>query len=346
VKILITGSQGYVGSAFVGHARKALKGFLIDGIDLGLFQNLNHYVTESNDIYLNSIQFRDLREIQVKDLSRYNAIIHLAAISNDPIGEKFSKITNEINFQTTVELAKKAKTAEINKFIFASSASVYGFSENICFENSPTNPLSAYAKSKLVSEIELEKLSDKNFQVTALRFATAAGWSPRLRSDIALNDFVIQAVVKKEIKLNSLGESYRPFVSVKDMAKAIEFSLSGRRDILNEFEVFNVGSNDWNFKIIELAKIVSKNIANSKITIDRNSTNDTRSYKLNFDKYNSNADEYKVTEKIEDTILELGKNITRILKVGDKQFFDHVVRLQSIERLVRDEIIDEDLKIL
>jgi nucleoside-diphosphate-sugar epimerase len=346
VKILITGSQGYVGSAFVEHARKVLKGFLIDGIDLGLFQNLNHYVTESYDIYLNSIQFKDLREIQVKDLSGYDAIIHLAAISNDPIGEKFSKITNEINFQTTVELAKKAKTAEINKFIFASSASVYGFSENICFENSPTNPLSAYAKSKLVSEIELEKLSDKNFQVTALRFATAAGWSPRLRSDIALNDFVIQAVVKKEIKLNSLGESYRPFVSVKDMAKAIEFSLSGRRDILNAFEVFNVGSNDWNFKIIELAKIVSKSIANSKITIDHNSTNDTRSYNLNFDKYSSTAGEYKVTEKIENTILELEINITRILNVGDKQFFDHIVRLQSIERLVRDEIIDEDLKIL
>jgi hypothetical protein len=130
------------------------------------------------------------------------------------------------------------------------------------------------------------------------------------------------------------------------MAKAIEFSLSGRRDILNAFEVFNVGSNDWNFKIIELAKIVSKNIANSKITIDRNSTNDTRSYKLNFDKYNSNAGEYKVTEKIENTILELEKNITRILNVGDKQYFDHVVRLQSIERLVRDEIIDEDLNIL
>ena len=104
-------------------------------------------------------------------------------------------------------------------------------------------------------------------------------------------------------------------------------------------------NNNWNFKIIELAKIVSKNILNSKITIDRDSTTDARSYKLNFDKYNSHAGEYKVTEKIEDTILELEKNITRILKVGDKQFFDHIVRLQSIERLVRDEIIDENLKI-
>ncbi len=344
VRILITGSQGYVGSAFVKYAREFLAHHSIDGVDLGLFQNLNHYMTENNDIYLSSLQFKDLREVQTKGLSGYDAIVHLAAISNDPIGEKFTRITDEVNFQTTIELARKAKAAGVKKYIFASSASVYGFSENVCFENSPTNPLSAYAKSKLAAEIELQKLSDEYFQVTALRFATAAGWSPRIRSDIALNDFVIQAVVEKEIRLNSLGESYRPFVSVKDMARSIEFSLSKTRDTFNSFEVFNVGSNDWNFKIIELAGLVSRTIADTTVTINRNSSVDNRSYILNFDKYNSAAGEYKVAEKIEDTILELERNIRNVLRVGDKNFFSYVVRLESIDRLMRDGIIDENLK--
>lgn len=346
MKVLITGSQGYVGTVVVEFMHQSKISYEIHGLDLGLFQNLNHYYFDNSDIYLNSIQFKDVRDIETADLSNFNAIIHLAAISNDPIGEKFSKITEDINFTTTVELAKKAKAAGVYKFVFASSASVYGFSNNVCFEDSPANPLTVYAKSKLLSEIELEKLSDSNFQVTSLRFSTAAGWSPRIRSDIALNDFIIQAVTKREIFLNSSGEAYRPFIDVKDMAKSIEFSLSELRDSLSSFEIFNVGSDDWNFKIIDLAKIVVENICNSKIIIDEKSNNDTRSYKLNFSKYNSNAGKYKISRNIQETILNMERNIIKISSQENINYFSHVSRLKSIERLIKDKKIDQNLNFL
>jgi nucleoside-diphosphate-sugar epimerase len=151
-------------------------------------------------------------------LKDIDAIVHLAAISNDPIGNKFEEVTLDINYRASVELARRAKEAGVKSFTFASSCSMYGAAEDSArTENSPLNPLTAYARSKVLTERELEPLADGGFKVTSLRFSTACGWSERLRLDLVLNDFVAGAVASKRITILSDGTPWRPLINVKDM---------------------------------------------------------------------------------------------------------------------------------
>lgn len=350
MKILVTGSQGYVGSAFVNFVKRNKHQIVIDGIDTGYFQNLNHFSQFASDTFLNNLKFKDLRDLSEQDLMEkggggYEAVIHLAAISNDPIGEKFEKVTNEINFISTIEVAKKAKKLGIKKFIFASSASVYGFSEDICFENSKVSPITAYAKSKVEAENQLEKLSNDNFQVTCLRFATACGWSPRVRADIALNNFVISAVISKKVLLTSRGDSYRPFIDVQDMSRSILFALSQERDKYKEFEIYNVGQNSWNFLIIDLAEMVVNLVPNSELIINQSSLSDTRSYRLNFDKYNSATRNFIINSSILETITNLKDHIEFLIEQKPDDYFKKIVRLKWLNHLAAKKFIDQNLRL-
>lgn len=344
MKILLTGSQGYVGSGFIERVQKERIKIEISGLDSGFFQGLSHYSLGTSDFYLKSIHFKDLRDVRAAELNDYDAIIHLAAISNDPIGDKFEDLTYEINFQATINLAKQAKLAGVKKFIFASSASVYGYSDDICVENSKLDPLTAYAKSKVYSENELETLSGSNFQVTCLRFATAAGWSPRLRSDIALNNFVINALIHGKITLNSKGNANRPFVDVHDMAEALLFCLSKKRDSRRDFEIYNVGQNSWNFKIIELAELVATKISGTKIETQSNASDDTRSYMVNFDKYVKDAEEFQLKKNIEETINILANQVQLIINEKTTNFFSRVIRLKSLESQLETKILTDKMR--
>jgi nucleoside-diphosphate-sugar epimerase len=343
MKLLVIGSQGYVGSSLVGYAKKFDPSIIIDGLDLGFFQHLNHFSEISNDIYLNNLKFKDLRFVTREDLLSYEAIVHLAAISNDPTGEKFSQTTMEINFESTIRVARIAKEIGIKKFIFASSASVYGFSSDICSEESELNPLTAYARSKVLAERDLELMSDDDFQVTILRFSTAVGWSQRFRSDTVLNNFVLNALIQGEIKLESTGESFRPLIDVNDMAKSILFSLSPLRDRWGNFEIYNVGQNSWNFRIIDLAYLVAEIIPDTQVNLGHNSKTDKRSYKCNFDKYNEISEKYKLNSNIETTIVNLKENIESLIGKSNL-YFSEIIRLNALDNLIEKSVFNAELR--
>ena len=341
MSVLITGCQGYVGSNILRSMRAFYPEKTLVGIDVGFYQHLITDERPASETNLDKLIFKDVRNIQDEDLQGVDSIVHLAAVSNDPMGKSFEKATIEINRDSTFRLAKIAKKAGVKKFIFASSASVYGFTQKICNENSELNPLTAYAKSKAEAEILLQEIASDTFEVTILRFATACGWSSRLRTDLVLNQFVFDAVSQNSINLNSNGESFRPLVSTNDMGKAINWALSEGRNKLEYFEIVNVGQNEWNFKIIDLAKIVKNRLPNTEIQFD-DQTMDNRSYKLEFSKYNSICGAHTLNDKIDDIIDELTFNIENLIQ-AKQNLLDKHKRLLTLEKRVRENLIDADL---
>src|SRR5581483_1059581 len=180
-----------------------------------------------------------------------------AALSNDPMGNRYEEVTLEINYRASVELARRAKRAGVRSFAFASSCSVYGTADSgPRNEKSEVNPLTAYARSKVMTEADLERLADDSFTVTALRFATACGMSDRLRLDLVLNDFVAGAVASGKITILSDGTPWRPLINVEDMARAFEWAVGRPSTNGGSFVVVNTGSNRWNYQVRDLAEAV------------------------------------------------------------------------------------------
>jgi nucleoside-diphosphate-sugar epimerase len=345
MNILITGSQGYVGSVVVKRLKQHFPSTEIQGIDAGFFQNKISNFDIAPEMFLSKLIFKDVREINATDLVGVDAVVHLAAISNDPMGSKFVQQTDDINFRATCLLAESAKKARVKKFIFASSASVYGENSDVCFEDTKLNALTPYAESKVKSEQYLSGLADEDFQVTCFRFATACGWSPRVRSDLVLNQFVLGCLVTGKIILKSDGSSKRPLISVEDMARAIGWAISEERDRLSPYEVLNTGQNEWNFKIIDLAELVLKNFNNKNVSIEKTDAHDKRSYDLNFDKYSKNCGSFKLSEDISVTIKTLKLNYQKLLDYTGEDIMQNGIRLDSLDNLLHQDIISTDLKV-
>jgi nucleoside-diphosphate-sugar epimerase len=222
---------------------------------------------------------------------------------------------------------------------------VYGENSDVCFEDTKLNPLTPYAESKVKSEQYLSGLAGADFQVTSFRFATACGWSPRVRSDLVLNQFVLGCLVTGKIILKSDGSSRRPLISVEDMARAIGWAISEVRDKLSPYEVLNTGQNEWNFKIIELAELVLKNFNNKDVSIEKTDAHDKRSYDLNFDKYSKNCGSFKLSEDISVTIETLKSNYQKLLDYKGEDVMQSGIRLDSIDNLRNQNIISSDLKV-
>lgn len=223
MKILITGNMGYIGPRVVQRFQQSYPQAILVGLDAGYFA---HCLTNAHvlpECRADIQYFSDVRRLPPEAISEVDAIVHLAAISNDPMGNIFEEVTFDINHRASVDLAKEAKRNGVKAFIFASSCSMYGLADDTPRkESSPLNPLTAYAKSKSYTEVELQKLADKHFKVTSLRFATACGMSERLRLDLVVNDFVACAVTSKNITILSDGTPWRPLIHVKDMARAFD----------------------------------------------------------------------------------------------------------------------------
>ena len=345
MNILITGSQGYVGSVVVRRLKQYFPLSEIQGIDVGFFQNKISNFDLAPEMFLSKLVFKDIREINSTDLVGVDVVVHLAAISNDPMGSKFVQQTDDINYRATCLIAEAAKKAGVKKFIFASSASVYGENSDVCFEDTELNPLTPYAESKVKSEQYLSGLADEGFQVTCFRFATACGWSPRVRSDLVLNQFVLGCLVTGKIILKSDGSSKRPLISVEDMARAIGWAVSQERDKLSQYEVLNTGQNEWNFKIIDLAELVLKNFNNKNVSIEKTDAHDKRSYDLNFDKYSKHCGSFKLSEDISETIETLKTNYRKLLDYKGEDVMQNGIRLDSIDNLLNQDIISTDLKV-
>lgn len=325
-RILITGNMGYVGPVVVKHLRKTLPDAYLMGFDIGYYARNLTTRGLAPESYLDVQYFGDMRNFPEVILKEVDAIIHLAAISNDPIGNKFETVTYDINFHASENLAKKAKSAGVKKFIFASSCSMYGAAdEHAKDENSTLNPLTAYAKSKVRTEEALKNSVGQGFKAICLRFATACGMSDRLRLDLVLNDFVASAFVDKHIKILSDGSPWRPLINVKDMARAIEWAIGYEPG--EDFLAVNVGSSKWNYQVKSLAETVASLIPGTKIEINKDAAPDKRSYQVNFDKFRKIAPDHLPLHDLNQTIQELKQGLS------DLDFKDHDFRQSRLMRL-------------
>lgn len=276
MKVLITGGAGYIGSVLSemlikrGHSVVILDRFFF-GRDV--LKNLGNKVKLIKD---------DVRFSNPSDFNGIDAVIDMAALSNDPSGELDKKTTLEINYLGRKRTATISKRKGVRKYVLASSCSVYGFNNELVDERSKVNPLTTYAKANILAEKATFSLADRGFSVTALRQATVYGLSPRMRFDLAINNITLQFFEKRETNLNRYGKQWRPFIHVKDTASAFISVIEENADVVNK-EIFNVGSNEQNYQIINVAKIISSSI---HMPFRKNWVGepDTRNYRVNFDK--------------------------------------------------------------
>jgi nucleoside-diphosphate-sugar epimerase len=319
MKILITGNMGYVGPGVVSQLRQAFPKATLIGYDMAYFAACLTNATVLPESKLDLQLFGDVRTMPASIVSDVDVVIHLAAISNDPMGNRFEEVTMDVNYRSSIRIAKLAKEAGAKAYIFASSCSMYGAAEDSAkTEDSTLNPLTAYARSKVSTEKELQPLADDDFTVTCLRFATACGMSDRLRLDLVLNDFVAGAVANGKINILSDGSPWRPLIHVKDMARAIEWAVT--RDASNggNFLAVNTGSNEWNYQVSEIAKTVADVIPGTSVSLNLDAPPDKRSYRVNFNLYESLAPDHQPVYTLQQAIQELRDGLVAMeFKDGD-----------------------------
>jgi nucleoside-diphosphate-sugar epimerase len=326
-KILITGAQGFIGSVLVSKLHK-LKKYQILATDIGFFKNCKMY------------KFRDPIKIYKSDINKINknllknvyAVVHLAALSNDPLGNFDKNLTKKFNFDGTKSLAIKSKKMGVKKFIFSSSCIMYGAtSNNFVNENSKLKPLTEYAKSKVRSEKFLSKLADKNFSPVFLRNGTVYGFSPRMRLDTVLNNFMAQAYSNNKIDIYGDGLPFRPVVHVDDVCNLIiKIIQIERRKIHNQ--AFNIGDEKSNYQIKDLALAVKKLLPNTKINILKKNEADYRTYIASFKKIKKLLPNFKFKKKPADAVEEIYKNFKKY-KISKKiHNINKFIRLKYLKK--------------
>lgn len=344
MKVLITGNMGYVGCVLVKHLKNKYKDIEIIGHDTAFFA---HCLTDADSLPEAKIArqyFGDLRELPQEILTGVDAVVHLAAISNDPIGNEFAEITKDINHKATVRLAELAVKSGVKNFVYASSCSIYGAAEGgPRKESDALNPLTAYAVSKVSSEEGLASLDAGNMVITALRFSTACGMSERLRLDLVLNDFVTAALLTNEITVLSDGSPWRPLINVKDMARAIEWASTRTIDNGGQVLRVNVGSDMWNYQVKDLANAVAANIPGTVVKINTEAPPDKRSYQVDFSLFKSLAKDYQPQVTLEQTINELKEGISNIHFENDTFRNSQFIRFNVLKNLIAKHKINKEL---
>ncbi|HWF91213.1 MAG TPA: SDR family oxidoreductase, partial [Terriglobales bacterium] len=259
MKVLLTGHRGYIGTVAADMVRNA--GHDVTGLDTDLFTGCDFGKAGKA---IPEIK-KDIRQLVLSDLQGFDAVLHLAALSNDPLGNLDSDLTYDINHRASVKLAELAKKAGVKRFVFASSCSTYGAAgDDFLTESADLNPVTAYGESKVFVERDVAKLADANFSPTFMRNATAYGASPRLRLDIVLNDFVAAALTKGKIHIKSDGTPWRPIVHIRDIVTAMLRVLDAPKETIHN-EVFNVGDTKENYRISELADMVKATVPGCEI---------------------------------------------------------------------------------
>ena len=327
-RILITGNLGYNGLLVTKILNE--KGYHTMGLDTNYYQNC--FFDCKNFLPKTQI-LKDIRKVEERDLGDIDAIVHLAALSNDALGELNSKFTIEINKNATIRLADLAKKKGVKKFIFASSCSVYGIHDPNLFanENSLLKPLTAYAKAKIGAENELRKLHGKSFKVIIMRNATMHGLSPKLRLDLVVNNLVAYAHIYNKVKILSDGTPWRPLISVIDFANIVSAFLEN--DVSDI--IYNVGFNEENYQIKEIGEIISK-ISGAELEINPNKTPDERSFRVNFSKLKREFPDLKMKISVKDSVEELKRsykkyNLSEENLLGEKYF-----RIRTLKKHIKE----------
>jgi nucleoside-diphosphate-sugar epimerase len=286
MKVLLTGADGYIGSVMAPYL--AMRGFAVTGLDTGYYRGGLLFHDAGDQV---RVLTRDIRLVEPADLAGFDAVVHLAELSNDPLGAHNRDNTYDINHRGSMRLAAAAKEAGVSRFVYASSCSVYGVGSNDeKTELSEPNPQTAYAECKIACEQDLAKLNDARFTTTCLRNATAFGASPRMRFDIVLNNLSGLAWTTGEIKMTSDGTPWRPLVHVLDICQAVELTLRAPVERVSG-EIFNVGDDAQNYRVREIAEIVAETFPNTRISFGQPSA-DNRSYRVSFEKIRKHLPDY------------------------------------------------------
>jgi nucleoside-diphosphate-sugar epimerase len=279
LSILLTGHLGYIGSVMAAHLAES--GHRVHGLDTGYFADCR-LVPDAVDIPETR---KDIRDLTIADLRGFDAVVHLAALSNDPIGNLDGRWTEEINCDATVRLAELAREAGVRRFLFSSSCIMYGMSSaEVVDEDSPLDPQTAYARSKVKSELALTELADDGFSPTYLRNGTVYGVSPHMRFDTVLNDLVGRAFTTGRITVLSDGKPWRPVVHVQDVARSFARVLGAPVELVHN-TAFNNGADHLNHQVIELADIAASVVPGCDVEVLGESSADQRTYKADFAKF-------------------------------------------------------------
>jgi len=338
MRILVTGHNGYIGTI--------LSPMLIaDGHDVvGLDSDLYRRCTFGEGVPQLSEICKDIRDADANDLEGFDAVIHLAALSNDPLGNLNPDLTFEINYKASVRLAKLAKQVGVPRFLFSSSCSTYGAAgDQMLTEEAEFHPVTPYGESKVLVERELAALADDNFSPTFLRNATAYGVSPRLRFDIVLNNLVAWAYSTGRVLIKSDGTPWRPIIHIEDISRAFIAALNAPREIIHN-QAFNVGRNDQNYRIRDLADIVKETVPDCQIEYAQDAGPDKRTYRVDFSKieqllpdFKPQWDARKGAEELYDTYRKVG------LKLDDFEGPKYK-RIDHIKQLIKDGLLDQNLR--
>ena len=338
MRVLLTGSGGYVG-AVTGTMLEAA-GHDVVGLDTALYRGCDFGTAVAPpDLQL------DIRDVAEEHLDGIDAVVHLAALSNDPIGELDEELTYAINHHATVRLAEIAKARGVERFVFASSCSMYGASgsERPVDEESSLAPLTAYAQSKVRSERSLVALASDEFSPVSLRFATAYGASPRLRLDIVLNNLVGWAFATGAVRLQSDGTAWRPLIHVEDMARAIAAALAAPRAHVHG-EAFNAGASNANYLVRDLALMVADEVSGVEVEFAEGAGTDPRSYQVDFTKIAETLVEFRPTWNAREGVRQLVEGY-RTVGMDETTFGgDRYVRLSRLKTLMDAGVLDADLR--
>jgi nucleoside-diphosphate-sugar epimerase len=338
MRVLVTGHNGYIGCSLVPLLHAA--GHEVVGLDNYLYETC----TFGEDVFDPPALRKDVRDVELADLEGFEAVIHLAAISNDPVGDLNPDATYDINHRAATRLARLAKEAGVERFLFSSSCSLYGAAGNdFLDESAGFNPVTPYGESKLLVENDLRELADDSFSPTYLRNATAYGLSARLRGDLVVNNLTAYAYCTGKVLMKSDGMPWRPLVHIEDISRAFVAILHAPRELVHD-EPFNVGRTEENYRIREVAEIVGDVVPGSEVAFADGASPDIRNYRVNCDKIVETLPEYQPQWTVRRSVEEL----YAAYREGELELEDFLsrrfMRIKHVKELQAEGVLDEGLR--